>query len=38
MCYPVVCPRCQKTGWDGCGMHVDDVMAEVPAEQRCTCR
>ncbi len=26
MCYPVQCPRCHKTTWDGCGEHVDEVM------------
>lgn len=38
MCYPAQCPRCSKITWDGCGLHVDDVMASVQAEQRCTCR
>lgn len=38
MCHPVPCPRCSKVTWDGCGMHVDDVMASVQPEQRCTCR
>lgn len=37
MCYPVNCPSCGKTGWGGCGNHVDAVMASVPATQRCTC-
>jgi len=37
MCYPVQCPKCGKTGWDGCGQHVDSVMRSVPASQRCTC-
>ncbi|NLU83272.1 hypothetical protein [Rhodococcus sp. HNM0569] len=37
MCYPVACSRCGKTGWGGCGRHVDAVMAGVPAAQRCTC-
>ena len=38
MCHPVQCPRCGKTGWAGCGQHVDSVMKNVPAAQRCTCR
>ena len=38
MCYPVRCPDCGKTGWDGCGQHVDEVMRSVPVSQRCTCR
>ena len=37
MCYPEKCPRCGKTGWAGCGQHVDDVMSSVPPAQRCTC-
>ena len=38
MCYPVTCPRCGKTTWDGCGEHVAEVKASVPPEQWCTCR
>ncbi len=38
MCSPAVCPRCKKVTWSGCGMHVDQVMASVPPEKRCTCR
>ena len=37
MCYPVRCSSCGKTGWAGCGQHVDAVMASVPASQQCTC-
>lgn len=37
MCYPEKCPKCGKTGWAGCGRHVDDVMRAVPPSQRCTC-
>lgn len=37
MCSPVVCNRCKKVTWSGCGMHVDEVMANVPREQQCTC-
>ncbi|WP_281221092.1 hypothetical protein [Nocardia uniformis] len=35
MCYPVNCPSCGKTTWDGCGEHVDDVRAQIPAAQWC---
>jgi hypothetical protein len=38
MCYPVSCRACGKTGWDGCGQHVDEVMKTVPASERCICR
>ncbi len=37
MCYPVRCATCGKTGWGGCGEHVDSVMAGIPKDQRCTC-
>ena len=35
MCYPVACSVCGKTTWDGCGQHVDQVKAAVPAEKWC---
>ena len=37
MCYPVQCPACGKTGWDGCGRHVEAVMRSVPEPNRCAC-
>jgi hypothetical protein len=35
MCRQVKCKQCGKTTWAGCGLHVDQVMASVPAAQRC---
>jgi hypothetical protein len=35
MCSAVVCRKCGKTTWAGCGQHVDQVMRGVPASQRC---
>lgn len=35
MCSPVTCDVCGKTTWAGCGQHVADVKAHVPAEQWC---
>lgn len=37
MCYPVKCPVCGKTTWDGCGQHIDQVKASVAPNQWCTC-
>jgi hypothetical protein len=37
MCSPVVCARCNKITWSGCGAHADQVMAGVPADKRCVC-
>lgn len=35
MCRAVVCKKCGKTTWAGCGQHVDQVMKNVPSSQRC---
>lgn len=35
MCRPVTCKTCHKTTWAGCGMHIDDVKRNVPANQWC---
>jgi len=32
-----MCKRCEKAGWAGCGAHVDQVLAGVARNQRCTC-
>ncbi|MBE7323554.1 hypothetical protein IEQ44_02660 [Nocardioides sp. Y6] len=36
MCRPVTCKTCQKTTWAGCGQHVAQVKAAVPANQWCS--
>ena len=38
MCSPAVCRACGKATYSGCGMHVEQVLGHVPAEQRCSCR
>ena len=38
MCSPVMCSRCNKVTWSGCGQHVDAVMRNVDPSQRCTCK
>jgi hypothetical protein len=35
MCRPVTCKSCGKTTWAGCGQHVSQVRAAVPADQWC---
>jgi len=35
MCRAVNCKTCGKQTWAGCGQHVEQVMAGVPAGQRC---
>ncbi|MCX6397384.1 MAG: hypothetical protein NTV23_12920 [Propionibacteriales bacterium] len=36
MCRAVRCRTCDKTTWSGCGAHVAQVKARVPADQWCT--
>lgn len=35
MCRAVTCRKCGKASWAGCGQHVSQVMAGVPASARC---
>jgi hypothetical protein len=37
MCHRVQCHRCEKPTWAGCGRHVEQALAGVPADQRCSC-
>ncbi|MFE9094368.1 hypothetical protein [Streptomyces sp. NPDC007264] len=37
MCQRTVCRTCGKYTYSGCGQHVDQVLAGVPASQRCQC-
>ena len=38
MCRQVECSECNKPTYAGCGMHVEQVLGDVPREARCTCR
>lgn len=38
MCRRVTCEVCGKPTFAGCGQHVEQVLADVPPEQRCRCR
>lgn len=35
MCHPKQCKTCKKITWAGCGQHVADVRASVPADMWC---
>lgn len=37
MCQKVKCSRCEKPTWSGCGQHIEQALAGVPPEKRCTC-
>ena len=36
MCQPVLCRVCGKVTWTGCGEHVEQALAGIPQEHRCT--
>jgi hypothetical protein len=38
MCQRVRCNSCGKPTYAGCGRHVEQVLGDVPVEQRCQCR
>ncbi len=38
MCRRVNCNKCNKPTFAGCGMHVEQVLGDVPKDQRCACR
>ena len=38
MCQRVTCASCGKPSFVGCGMHIEQVLGDVPARDRCTCR
>lgn len=37
MCQAVRCAKCEKTTWEGCGLHVEEALAGVAAADRCAC-
>lgn len=38
MCQRIPCRQCGRPTWAGCGMHVEQVLGDVPRDQRCRCR
>ncbi len=38
MCYQVTCGSCGKATWSGCGNHIEQALAGVPVQERCTCQ
>ena len=37
MCQKTTCKQCAKPTWKGCGNHIEQALAGVPKNQRCTC-
>lgn len=38
MCRRVTCNSCGKPTFAGCGAHIEQVLGDVPRDQRCRCR
>lgn len=38
MCQRVNCASCGRPSYVGCGKHVEQVLGDVPPEERCRCR
>ena len=38
MCQRIDCSDCGKPSFAGCGRHVESVLGDVPASERCHCR
>ena len=38
MCRAAKCKQCGRPTWKGCGAHVEQVLGDVPKEERCQCR
>jgi hypothetical protein len=38
MCRRINCTTCGRATFAGCGAHVEQVLADVPATDRCRCR
>ncbi len=37
MCSRVQCPTCDRPTYTGCGQHVEQVLGDVRAADRCQC-
>jgi len=37
MCSKTTCKHCGKATWTGCGKHIEQALAGVPQQERCTC-
>lgn len=38
MCQRIVCSKCGRPSYAGCGAHVEQVLRDVPPADRCKCR
>lgn len=38
MCSPVICRKCGKWTWSGCGEHIEQALAGIKPDQLCQCK
>jgi hypothetical protein len=38
MCRRVECTKCGRPTYAGCGAHIEQVLGDVPRDERCRCR
>jgi hypothetical protein len=38
MCRRATCSKCGKPTFEGCGAHIEQVLGDVPKDERCRCR
>jgi ribosomal 50S subunit-associated protein YjgA (DUF615 family) len=38
MCSRIKCTQCDKPSYAGCGAHIEQVLGDVPKDERCKCR
>jgi hypothetical protein len=38
MCRKVVCDKCKKWTWTGCGQHIQQALMNIPQDQICKCK
>jgi len=38
MCRRIECSKCGRPTYAGCGLHVEQVLGNVPPADRCQCR
>jgi hypothetical protein len=38
MCRRIECSKCGRPTYAGCGLHVEQVLGDVPPADRCRCR
>lgn len=37
MCHQVMCEKCGRPTWSGCGNHVEQALGNVAVQDRCSC-